>query len=159
MRRRSGRRLKPSLPGSGERRLSWRLAVVSRQLPRHKSLVTRHSRQLLLTSSGLCATSPSTFNPGEVIGVIGRNGAGTQAATFAARETAAGSPKGETPWARINSTLLKILSRITEPTSGEARIRGRVASLLEVGTGFHPELTGRENVFLNGAILGMTKSL
>jgi lipopolysaccharide transport system ATP-binding protein len=54
--------------------------------------------------------------------------------------------------------LLKILSRITEPTSGEARIRGRVASLLEVGTGFHPELTGRENIFLNGAILGMSKT-
>ena len=95
--------------------------------------------------------------PGEVIGVIGRNGAGTPAAKVAAGEPAAGSPRGEAPSARINSTLLKMLSRITEPTSGEARIRGRVASLLEVGTGFHPELSGRENVFLNGAILGMTK--
>src|SRR5207253_6876997 len=56
------------------------------------------------------------------------------------------------------TTLLKILSRITDPTEGQIRIRGRVASLLEVGTGFHPELTGRENIFLNGAILGMTKA-
>src|SRR5437762_1357148 len=70
---------------------------------------------------------------GDIIGIIGRNGAG-------------------------KTTLLKIISRITEPSEGRIMLRGRVASLLEVGTGFHPELSGRENIFLNGAILGMSRA-
>lgn len=73
-----------------------------------------------------------TVKEGEAVGIIGRNGAG-------------------------KSTLLKILSQVTQPTSGRIRVKGRIASLLEVGTGFHPELTGKENIFLNGAILGMRK--
>src|SRR5262245_28887478 len=73
------------------------------------------------------------IQPGEAVGVIGRNGAG-------------------------KSSLLKILSRITKPTRGRVQIRGRVGSLLEIGTGFHPELTGRENIYLNGAILGMRRA-
>src|SRR5262249_34913663 len=73
------------------------------------------------------------IDAGDAVGIVGRNGAG-------------------------KSTLLRILSRITKPTRGRAKVNGRVGSLLEVGTGFHPELTGRENVFLNGAILGMRKT-
>ena len=82
--------------------------------------------------SGPCRTSITHVERGESVGIIGRNGAG-------------------------KSTLLKILSQITCPSEGEVVIRGTVGSLLEVGTGFHPDLTGRENIFLNGAILGMHK--
>ena len=104
----------------------------------------RQSEELSDLSTGKDRTSDDDYfwalrdidldiQPGEVVGIIGKNGAG-------------------------KSTLLKLLSRITTPTTGEIQIRGRVASLLEVGTGFHPELTGRENVYLNGTILGMTKA-
>jgi lipopolysaccharide transport system ATP-binding protein len=106
--------------------------------------LTKNSKNLLKTLTGKLPKNQTSeefwalknisfeIQQGDRVGIIGRNGAG-------------------------KSTLLKTLSRITEPTTGSIRIKGRVASLLEVGTGFHPELTGRENIFLNGAILGMKK--
>ncbi|HTY09644.1 MAG TPA: ABC transporter ATP-binding protein [Bacteroidota bacterium] len=100
-----------------------------------RMLFSRAEREAAAKENAIWALKDVSFelNEGEVLGIIGRNGAG-------------------------KSTMLKLLARITEPTEGKIRMRGRVASLLEVGTGFSPELTGRENIYLNGAILGMRKS-
>lgn len=111
---------------------SWWARIRGKEDPNSK--ITIHSGPAL-TGERFWALKNISFDvkEGEVLGIIGRNGAG-------------------------KSTLLKILSRVTTPTEGKVKIRGRIASLLEVGTGFHPELTGRENVYLNGMIHGMTKA-
>jgi len=114
---------------------SWCARIRGKEDPNSK--VTLHSLQSspALTGERFWALKDISFDvkEGQVLGIIGRNGAG-------------------------KSTLLKILSRVTTPTEGQIKIRGRISSLLEVGTGFHPELTGRENVYLNGMIHGMTKA-
>lgn len=108
------------------------MKAISSPIRRASSLLQGHATGAADLHQAIWALKEISFEikSGEVVGIIGQNGAG-------------------------KSTLLKILSRITEPTEGEVRLRGRVSSLLEVGTGFHQELTGRENVYLNGAILGM----
>src|SRR2546425_1233 len=119
--------------GEAQRPTNFRESIVAMMTAPWKRL--RHLRGHRSTATDFWALRDVSFNVriGDVVGIIGPNGAG-------------------------KSTLLKVLSRITPPTSGHIDLDGRVSSLLEVGTGFHPELTGRENIFLNGAILGMLRA-
>lgn len=111
----------------------WAINVMHKEDP-YLKIGETNDRSKKGNSEYVWALKDINFNveQGDVVGIIGKNGAG-------------------------KSTLLKLLSRVTTPTTGEIRVRGRLASLLEVGTGFHPEMTGRENIYMNGAIMGMTK--
>ena len=112
----------------------WAMKVLGKEDP-YLRIGDRNDRTLKADSPFIWALKDIDFSieQGDVVGIIGKNGAG-------------------------KSTLLKLLSRVTAPTVGEIHVRGRIASLLEVGTGFHPEMTGRENIYMNGAIMGMTKA-
>ena len=112
----------------------WAINVMHKEDP-YLKIGETNDRSKKGNSNYVWALKDINFNveEGDVVGIIGKNGAG-------------------------KSTLLKLLSRVTTPTTGEIRVRGRIASLLEVGTGFHPEMTGRENIYMNGAIMGMTKA-